>query len=214
MNPNLEYDQRRLWVDYLEISGPFDAAARPLPESHRRIVICTPDAEEPWRSCMRRLLAQLLRRAFRRPAAAGRSDRFMQLAERAMKDGAGFEGAVQLALQSVLVSPEFLFRIERDPHSTDADGMGRIDAFELASRLSYFLWSSMPDDELLDAAEQGGLDDPDELQRQVRRMLDSPKAAAFVENFAGQWLQTAQPCAGEPPTPRCSRNSMTSCAPR
>ena len=189
MNPNLEYDQRRLWVDYLEISGPFDAAARPLPESHRRIVICTPDAEEPWRPCMRRLLAQLLRRAFRRPAAAGRSDRFMQLAERAMKDGAGFEGAVQLALQSVLVSPEFLFRIERDPHSADADGMGRIDAFELASRLSYFLWSSMPDDELLDAAEQGGLDDPDELQRQVRRMLDSPKAAAFVENFAGQWLQ-------------------------
>ncbi len=189
MNPNLEYAQRRLWVDFLEINGPFDADARPLPESHRRIVICTPDAEEPWRPCMRRLLAQLLRRAFRRPATARQIDRFMQLAERAMKNGAGFESAVQLALQAVLVSPEFLFRIERDPHSEDEDGVEQIDAFELASRLSYFLWSSMPDDELLDAAEQGGLNDSDELQRQVRRMLDSPKSTAFVENFAGQWLQ-------------------------
>ncbi len=189
MNPNLEYEQRRLWVDSLEISGPFDADARPLPESHRRIVICAPDAEEPWRPCARRLLAQLLRRAFRRPAAAAQIDRFMQLMERAMKNGAGFESAVQLALQSVLVSPEFLFRIERDPDAADENGIARIDAFELASRLSYFLWSSMPDDELLDAAEQGGLDDPGELRRQVKRMLDSPKSDAFIENFAGQWLQ-------------------------
>ena len=189
MNPNAEYAQRKLWVDYLEIDGPYEADPRPLPASHRRIVTCRPIAEEPWQPCAREILARLARRAYRRPAAEAEIERLMGLASRAMREGASFEGMIQTALQAILVSPPFLFRIERDPNPETEGGVRAVDNYELASRLSYFLWSSMPDDELLDAAEAGSLAQPEFLRRQARRMLADPKAAALVENFGGQWLQ-------------------------
>ena len=189
MNPNAEYAQRKLWVDYLEIDGPYEADPRPLPASHRRIVTCRPIAEEPWQPCAREILARLARRAYRRPAAEAEIERLMGLASRAMREGASFEGMIQTALQAILVSPPFLFRIERDPHPETEGGVRAVDNYELASRLSYFLWSSMPDDELLDAAEVGSLAQPEFLRKQARRMLADPKAAALVENFGGQWLQ-------------------------
>ena len=93
-----------------------------------------------------------------------------------------------LALQAVLISPHFLFRIEEEPSAADAAGFRKLNDFEVATRLSYFLWSSMPDDQLLELAAAGKLRDPDELSRQVKRMLEDPKSQAFVENFGGQWL--------------------------
>ena len=186
MNPNAEYSSRKLWVDYLQINGPYDAEPLPLPESHRAIVTCRPQAEEPWRPCAREIVGRLARRAFRRPPSEAEMRRLTGLAEQAMRAGASFEGAVQTVVQAVLVAPEFLFRVERDPRP----GATRaVDSFELASRLSYFLWSSMPDDELLAAAEAGLADSPAAIRQQVRRMLADPRSAALAENFAGQWLQ-------------------------
>ena len=105
-------------------------------------------------------------------------------------NGQSAEQGVQLAIQAMLVSPNFLFRIERDPDPRDPALVHEVSPFELASRVSYFLWSSMPDDELLTLAESGKLRDPRVLEAQVNRMLADPRAAAFAANFAGQWLET------------------------
>ncbi len=112
--------------------------------------------------------------------------RFVSLAQ---QQGDGFEQGIQLALEAILVSPHFLFRIESDAKPTDPTATHPISDLELASRLSYFLWSSMPDDELLDAAEHKTLRRPRVLEAQVRRMLADPKSRALVDNFAGQWLE-------------------------
>ena len=198
MNPNSEYSRRKLWVDYLEINGPYDSEPLPLPESHKRIVICRPEGEEPWRPCAERIVARFARRAYRRPPAEQEVKRLMQLAEDSMRQGETFEGMVQTLVQAVLVSPQFLFRIERDAAAGSESVPRSIDSFELATRLSYFLWSSMPDDDLLDAAEEGQLNEPDGLRRQLRRMLDDPRSAALVENFGGQWLQLRNLAQSEP----------------
>ena len=189
MNPNDEFQERRLWVDYLEINGPYDAAPKPTPESHNRIFICRPEGEEPWQPCAREILGQLADRAYRRPATHTELERLMKLASNSLRNGESFEGMVQYALQAILVSPQFLFRIERDPVPDDKEGIRPIDDYELASRLSYFLWSSMPDDELFDVARSGQLNEQAVLEQQVTRMLQDPKSSAFVENFSGQWLQ-------------------------
>src|SRR5690606_36155436 len=102
--------------------------------------------------------------------------------------GQGFDDGIRLALKRLLVAPEFLFRIERDPEGVAPGTPYEIGDFELASRLSFFLWASIPDDELLDAASEGRLSKPAEFETQVRRMMADPKADAFIENFAGQWL--------------------------
>ena len=198
MNPNSEYATRKLWVDYLEINGPFNAEPVPLPASHRRIVTCRPEGEEPWRPCAEEIVGQLARRAFRRPPTAAETEGLLLLAERSLRDGESFEGMVQTVLQAVLVAPQFLFRIESDTGSAPEDRMWRIEGYELASRLSYFLWSSMPDDALLDAAGSGELDTAEGLRRQVHRMLADEKALALVENFAGQWLQLRNLARSEP----------------
>ena len=198
MDPNSEYSRRKLWVDYLEINGPYDGEPLPLPQSHKRIVTCRPQGEEPWHPCAGRIVARLARRAYRRPPAEQEVQRLMQLAEESMRQGETFEGMVQTVLQAVLVSPQFLFRIERDL-AAGTEGTARsIDSFELATRLSYFLWSSMPDDDLLDAAEEGQLSRPEGLRRQLRRMLEDPRSAALVENFGGQWLQLRNLARSEP----------------
>ena len=189
MDPNSQYAKRKLWVDYLEINGPFNAEPLPLPKSHRSIVRCRPEGEEPWRPCAERIVARLASRAYRRPVSDAEMLRLMQLADEAMREGESFEGMVQTVLQAVLVAPQFLFRIERDPPASGGEVSRRIDSYELASRLSYFLWSSMPDDELIKAAESNSLVTPEVLSRQVGRMLADRKSAALVENFGGQWLQ-------------------------
>ena len=187
MNPNERFGHRKLWVDYLEINGPFDAEPMPLPASHRRVMTCRPDGEEPWEQCAGRIIERLALRAYRRPPSEREILRLMGLAAAAMQSGESFEGMVQTVLQAILVSPRFLFRIEQD--AGPSEGARHIDSYELASRLSYFLWSSMPDDKLLKAASEGFAESEEEIARQVRRMLDDPKSVALVDNFAGQWLQ-------------------------
>ena len=173
-------------VNFIEISGPFNANTRPSPDSLNRIFVCrehTPD-------CERRIVGNLARRAYRRPATPREVTALLALASDNRKRGGSWEESIGVAIQAMLVSPNFLFRIERDPKpGPDGDPTHTISPFELASRLSYFLWSSMPDEELLRCAGQNTLRDPSTLEAQVRRMLRDPKARALVENFGGQWLQ-------------------------
>jgi hypothetical protein len=143
-------------------------------------------------ACARTILATLARRAFRRPVTSADIDPLFVFYERARarrSDGESddFDGALQPAIEAMLVSPDFLFRIEQD--SPTASGPHRISDIELASRLSFFLWSSIPDEELIELAQRSRLSDPVTLEHQVRRMLDDPRADALVSNFAGQWLQ-------------------------
>lgn len=157
---------------------------------------CTLDAANP-EPCAKSILAGFARRAWRRPVTPEEVDRLVGFVALAKRHGEGPEEGVKLALRSVLVSPHFLFRAEKDPEPGSTTPH-RISDVELASRLSYFLWSSMPDEALLSAAEAGKLSRPEELEAQVRRMLADPKANALVENFAGQWLYTRALDSAEP----------------
>ncbi len=178
---------RNLWLRSLGIQGPFNAVPPPLPESHRRVMITLPnDAGDELRAA-REILADFARRAYRRPVTDQEVERLLKFVKLAKSKGEAFEGQIRLAMQAVLVSPHFLFKVEQDPQGEATKR--RIDAFEFATRLSYFLWSSMPDEELFRLAEQGKLREPAILQAQVKRMLKDPKAEALVNNFAGQWLQ-------------------------
>jgi mono/diheme cytochrome c family protein len=176
---------RNLYVDWIELQGPLNLD-KTLPESHRRIIFQTPAAKENVPECARAILERFAGRAYRRPATPEEVARLVKFVELAVQDGERFERGIQLAVTAALTSPHFLFRVEidRDPKATHAIG-----DYELASRLSYFLWSSMPDDELFRLAAQGTLHEPGTLEAQARRMLKDPKARALVENFAGQWLQ-------------------------
>lgn len=185
-DPNPRRRDRNLVVQSIELEGPLDAPPPPLPETHRRIFICQPKATAPG-DCARRTIESFARRAFRRPVAAKELDRLVTLFDRASRAGESFERAIQITLQAVLISPHFLFRGELQPEPDNPRVTHKIDEFGLASRLSYFLWSSMPDDELFALAEKGRL--RKDLAAQVRRMVRDPKSRAFVENFAGQWLQ-------------------------
>ncbi len=180
---------RHLAIDFLEVRGPFNIATPALTESHRRIFACGHAAGGHEPGCARAILGPLARRAYRRPVAAaeiGALARFVALAE---KEAESFEHGIRLALQAMLVSPHFLFRIERHPAPNDPQAVHAIGDHELATRLSYFLWSSLPDADLDRAADEKRLRQPAALEAQVRRMLADPKSAALVENFGGQWLQ-------------------------
>lgn len=152
-----------------------------------RFIVARPGAELTRPEAARRCLTAFARRAFRRPVEKGEVDRLLTLFERADARGEAFDDAVRLSLRGVLVSPSFLYLVERD--RSEADGPYRVSEHELACRLSYFLWSSMPDAELDRLADRGTLHEPDVLQAQVRRMLADPKARALAEDFAGQWLR-------------------------
>jgi uncharacterized protein DUF1592/uncharacterized protein DUF1588/uncharacterized protein DUF1587/uncharacterized protein DUF1585/uncharacterized protein DUF1595 len=175
-------------VDSLEIRGPFQKDPPELPASHQRIFLCGHANGQHTAQCIRPIVANLARRAWRRPVTEAETDKLAAFVTMARQDGDSFEHGVQVALEAVLVSPYFLFRIERDPDPTSAAAHPLGD-FELASRLSYFLWSSMPDEELFRAAAQHRLRKPEVLEAQVRRMLADGKSSRLVENFAGQWLQ-------------------------
>ncbi len=179
---------RNLYVDWIEIVGPLDVQQDDLPPSHRKLIVATPNVSKPVSDAAREDLRPLLRRAFRRPVTDDEVNRFVPLVEMAVSQGETFERGMQFALQGVLCSPNFLFRIEQDSNPNDPKASHEVTQFELATRLSYFLWSSMPDDELLSLAERGELRKPDVIQQQVKRMLKDHRSVALVDNFAIQWL--------------------------
>ncbi len=179
---------RNFVIEGIEIKGPYDQEPPPLTASHRRIFICGERGQYDA-ACTGKILRNLAYRAYRRPVTGDEVDKLHGLVRTAMADGAPYEEAMQVALEAVLVSPNFLFRIERDAAPDDPKAIHRINDFELASRLSYFLWSSMPDDELLRLARLDLLHTPDVLEAQVRRMLADDRSEALVRNFAGQWLE-------------------------
>jgi hypothetical protein len=172
----------------MTIAGPFHPAGASDTPSRRRIFVCHPDGRSKEDACARKIISTLARRAYRQPLAGQDLDTLLQFYRSGKQDG-GFEGGIELALDRMLASPKFLFRVERDPADATAGGSYRISDTELASRLSFFLWSSIPDDELLQLASEGKLKNPVVFDRQVRRMLADPKSQALVDNFAGQWLQ-------------------------
>ena len=178
-------------IESVAIDGPHAAAGPGETASRARIFVCrpaafsAPGADEE--DCARRILRTLARRAFRRPV--GDTDIAPLLGfYRRGRAADGFETGIRMALERLLIDPEFLFRIERDPRDAPPGAPYRLGNLELASRLSFFLWSSIPDDELLEAAVDGRLSDPGERERQVRRMLADGRSRALVDNFAGQWL--------------------------
>ena len=174
-------------VASITIGGPFDGQGVGETPSRARIFVCSPANAGEEEPCARQILSALARRAFRRPVSDADAEDLMGLYRPARGDG-NFEDGIAIALQRILVDPEFLFRIERDPAGIAANTAHRVSNLELASRLSFFLWSSIPDDRLLDLAERGELGKPDVLEAEVRRMLADPRAGALVDNFAGQWL--------------------------
>jgi Protein of unknown function (DUF1592)/Protein of unknown function (DUF1588)/Protein of unknown function (DUF1587)/Protein of unknown function (DUF1585)/Protein of unknown function (DUF1595) len=181
------------YVRHVQISGPHDATGSGQTASRERIFVCRPATEQVTvtaesESCAKTILAGLGRRAYRRPVGDADVAPLVDFYRGGHDEAGSFDGGIQLALKAVLVSPEFLFRVAQDPPDAAPGSLYRIGELELASRLSFFLWSSIPDDELLRAAERGALGKPAELERQVRRMIADPKADAFVSNFAGQWL--------------------------
>ena len=181
--------ERKLFVDNFVILGPLKVKPLPLTESHKRIMICGDPEGRYQPECARKILKKLVRRAYRRPVQEEEIETLLSLVELADQEGESFAQGIQQVLRAILVSPHFLFRIEQHPDPNNPHLIHAINPHELATRISYFLWSSMPDDELFLSAEKGELDTPERVEREVRRMLGEPNSRALAENFAGQWLQ-------------------------
>jgi hypothetical protein len=175
-------------VYQVSITGPFDDQGPGDTPSRRRIFVTRPKSPDDEDAAARQILLALMRRAYRRPVDDADLQRVLPFYRDARQDGGDFDAGIEAALSAVLVSREFLFRVERDPPGVPPDTAYAVSDIELASRLSFFLWSSIPDEELLSAAERGQLHEPQELARQTRRMLADPRSRALVTNFAGQWL--------------------------
>ena len=184
-DPKLRGD-RNLVIEWLEIAGPLDVPLPPLPETHRRIFFRGATATNSP-GYAREIIERFTTRAYRRPVTTAEVTRLLRFTEGATKRGEAFERGVQMALTAVLISPHFLFRGELQPEPDNPRSVHPVNEFALASRLSYFLWSSMPDEELFAQARAGTL--RKNTDRQVLRLLKDPKSRALVDNFAGQWLQ-------------------------
>ena len=186
LGPKETYNKKsNKYLDGIVFEGPFKPKTEP--PSRARILICDPKSGP---ACVEKIVANLARHAYRRPVTQieiAELEKFVGIAE---AHGQTVEQGIQLALQAMLVSPNFLFRIEHDANPTDPAAVHNISGVELASRLSYFLWSSMPDDELLNLGESGKLGAPAVLDAQVKRMLEDPRSSALADNFAAQWLET------------------------
>jgi len=175
-------------LQMLTVAGPFDARGAGDTPSRRRIFTCHPESPTAEAACAQQIVATLARRAYRQPVTGADVRPIMSFYESGRHSG-GFESGIELALERILASPRFVFRIERDPAGVLPGTAYRINDLDLASRLSFFLWSSIPDDELLKVASQGKLRNPVVFDREVERMLADPRAESLVTNFAGQWLQ-------------------------
>ena len=175
-------------VDQFFVSGPFDGSVPDDTLSRSRIFTCRPNREQDEEPCAREVITALARRAYRRSVTADEVEPLLGIYREGRRDG-NFETGIERALEALLSMPAFLMRVERQPVDTQPGAVYRISDLELASRLSFFLWRSIPDDELVDIAERGELSDPAMLARQVRRMLADRRSTRFIDDFVGQWLQ-------------------------
>jgi Protein of unknown function (DUF1592)/Protein of unknown function (DUF1588)/Protein of unknown function (DUF1587)/Protein of unknown function (DUF1585)/Protein of unknown function (DUF1595)/Planctomycete cytochrome C len=175
-------------IDTLSVSGPFNPSGPGDTATRRRVLVCRPSSAADEEPCARKILSTLAYRAYRGQIAEADVQRLMDFYRAGRRVGK-FETGIQRGLERVLASPKFVFRAEHNPTNEAPGAVYRISDLELASRLSFFLWSSIPDDELLESAKRGKLRSPASLEREVRRMLADPRAEALVTNFAGQWLQ-------------------------
>lgn len=174
-------------VGSISIAGPYNIEGPGETASRDKIFLCRPADSQREEACARKIISALARRAFRRPITEEDLPILLDL-YREGRDLGGFETGIRMAVQKILVSPEFLFRMEFDPPGVEPGSAYPISDLELASRLSFFLWSSLPDEELLAIAERGQLREPAKLDQQVQRMLADSRSKALVKNFAGQWL--------------------------
>ena len=174
-------------VDTILIGGPYSAAGPGDTPSRRRVFTCYPKDPAGEGPCAKQILSNLARRAYRRPVTEKDMERLLGFYEAGRTEG-GFEAGIQRGIERILAAPSFIFRIEEEPAGKAPGTVYRLNDLALASRLSFFLWSSIPDEELLDVAIRGKLSDPATLSKQVRRMFDDPRSLALVENFATQWL--------------------------
>src|SRR5215467_5471961 len=174
-------------IEHVDITGPFETVGPGDTPSRRRIFVCSPANTTDESACAKKILSAFARRAYRQPVSDADVDVVMKFYDSGRKNG-NFENGIENALAFILTAPKFLFRAESDPPNPVAGGVYRVNDVEFASRLSFFLWSSIPDEELLNVAAQGKLKDPGVLDQQVKRMLADPKSEALTRNFAGQWL--------------------------
>jgi hypothetical protein len=175
-------------IDFVELGGPYNGTGAAESPSRQQIFVCEPTGGKSDDACAKKIISRLARRAYRRPVDDADVEALLTF-YRVPGQELGFEAGIQAALERILVSPQFLFRAERGPRGIVPGAAYRISDLELASRLSFFLWSSIPDDELLDLAARGKLRQPEVLAAQVRRMVADVRSRALVSNFAGQWLQ-------------------------
>ena len=183
----------------LTVRGPFNGSAPSVETPSRRAIFtCQPGDADDEVFCAERILSRIAARAYRRPIAEADVDEFIEFFELGREEKGTFDGGIQTGLRRILASPEFTFRFELDPEGVAAGEIYEISDLELASRLSFFLWSTLPDDELIELAAANQLSDADVLEQQVRRMLADPKSRAIVDNFAGQWLQLRNLASVEP----------------
>jgi hypothetical protein len=174
-------------IQTFAVTGPFNPTGTGETPSRREIFTCHPTSPKRERDCASQILSRLARRAYRQPVSKAELEPILDFSDAARRRG-GFESGIQRGLERILASPRFAFRVERDPDSVAPGTPYHVSDVELASRLSFFLWSSIPDDTLLDLASRGRLKDPAVLEQQVRRLLADPRSSALVDNFAGQWL--------------------------
>lgn len=177
-------------LDKLLINGPFNTTGAGDTPSRRKIFVCQPKSVQEEPACARRIVENLTRRAYRRPVAEAELNEVLEIYRGERARDAGFEQGIETAVRRIISGPEFLFRLPSEaPAGASPNAPYRINDFELASRLSFFLWSTIPDEELYTLASQGKLKDPAVLEQQVRRLLADPRSAALGANFAGQWLE-------------------------
>ena len=177
-------------IDQISVTGPYAPKGAGDTPSRRRVFVCRPAGQDKSleEKCAGEILSTLMRRAYRRPVTKEEVESPLAFYKRGRADS-DFDAGITMALTAVLTNPEFLFRVESDPQKVAASGVYRVSDLELASRLSFFLWSSIPDDELLEVAVRGKLSQPGELEKQTRRMLADRRSVNLATNFAGQWLR-------------------------
>ena len=196
-NTSPVYGRIDMGIDQVDIRGPFDGVVPLGSPARQRLYVCAPASARDEAPCATQILSTIARRAYRRPVTDAEVGTLLEFYRRGRADG-HFDRGIQAALTRMLVDINFLFRMEFDPDGVEPGTAYRVSDLELASRLSFFLWSSIPDDELLTLAEAGTLREPGVLEAQVRRMLEDPRSSTLVESFFGQWLTTRNLAAQRP----------------